>query len=240
MNVQDHYKQHLSQIYGWMIGDFDTAQGIQQSIFELHNIVPLNTGMALDLGCGHGLQAISLAKLGFTVQAVDTDEFLLQELNQRKGGLQIVTCQTSILNFLKKSTVQNDVIVCMGDTLTHLTATDEIVQMIDSAYEQLVSKGKLILSFRDYTDALTGVERFIPVRSDENRILTCFLEYTTDRVFVHDIIHEKGIKAWAQRVSSYTKLRISNAWVIRVLEQARFITHHEEINGMHYIVAQKP
>lgn len=240
MNVQDHYKQHLSQIYGWMIGDFDTAQGIQQSILELNDVNPFDTRRAVDLGCGHGLQTVSLAKLGFTVQSVDTDEFLLQELNDRKGELPIITFHTSILDFLSQTLDQNDVIVCMGDTLTHLNSNEEVLQMIDATYKRLVPKGKLVLSFRDYAEPLLGEQRFIQVRSDENRILTCFLEYATDRVFVHDIFHERSVKGWTQRVSSYTKLRVSNAWVIRILEQVGFVTRHEEINRMHYIIAQKP
>lgn len=57
-----------------------------------------------------------------------------------------------------------------------------------------------LLSFRDYSVPLQDEKRFIPVRSDEGRILTCFLEYSEDSVLVHDILHERaarrGCAAW--------------------------------------------
>jgi len=40
------------------------------------------------------------------------------------------------------------------------------------------------LSFRDLTPDLTGLNRFIPVRSDPDRIMTCFLEYEPETVIV--------------------------------------------------------
>jgi hypothetical protein len=36
---------------------------------------------------------------------------------------------------------------------------------------------------------LIGEQRLIPVRNDETRILTCFLEYEPEAVLVHDILH---------------------------------------------------
>ena len=240
MSVQEHYKQHLSQIYDWMVGDFDTAQGIQQSILQRNNIAPSVTKMAFDLGCGHGLQAISLAKLGFSVRAVDTDAYLLAGLNSRKANLPIETHHASMLDFLNHHQhEQADVIVCMGDTLPHLATTDQVQQVIHLAWQRLVNAGILMISFRDYSVALTGDQRFIPVRSDEHRILTCFLEYTTDRVLVHDLIQERTPQGWKQRISSYPKLRLSKSWMIQALEVQGFVTRHEEINRMHYLVAKK-
>jgi hypothetical protein len=52
-----------------------------------------------------------------------------------------------------------------------------------------------------------GEPAIIPVRSDERRILTCFLEYEEDTVVVHDILHERSGDIWDTRVSSYRKLR---------------------------------
>jgi hypothetical protein len=64
--------------------------------------------------------------------------------------------------------------------------------------------GAFIVTFRDYSLALIGEKRFIPVRSDADRMLTCFLEYDDDAVTVHDIPHERDGTAWQQRVSAYS------------------------------------
>ncbi len=48
------------------------------------------------------------------------------------------------------------------------------------------------MSFRDYAGApLEGDARFILVRSDEQRVMTCFLDYADRSVAVHDLLHEK-------------------------------------------------
>ena len=42
-------------------------------------------GIAIDLGAGCGFQSIPLARLGFTVTAIDLDEKLLDELQKNSG-----------------------------------------------------------------------------------------------------------------------------------------------------------
>jgi hypothetical protein len=96
-----------------------------------------------------------------------------------------------------------------------------------------------VLSFRDYSVPLLDEKRFIPVRSDERRILTCFLEYDTDTVLVHDILHERAGDAWETRISSYRKLRVAPDHVFGSLESYGFETRREPgMRGMVRIVAR--
>ncbi|KAI8923672.1 hypothetical protein BC831DRAFT_470131 [Entophlyctis helioformis] len=70
-----------------------------------------------------------------------------------------------------------NVIVCMGDTLTHLASLGEVRALLADSYAALRPGGRLVLQFRDLTRPLHGVDRFIPVRSDERTVFTCFLEW---------------------------------------------------------------
>lgn len=72
-----------------------------------------------------------------------------------------------------------------------------------------MSEFQSVISLRDYSTQLTAEQRFIPVRSDENRNLTCFLEYRESHVTVYDILHERDGSRWNLKVSKYNKLRIS-------------------------------
>ena len=69
MNAKNHYDQHLGNFYSWMLGDFDEKQKEQENFFWRNGIKPVSRKVAFDLGAGNGLQAISLAKLGFAVTA---------------------------------------------------------------------------------------------------------------------------------------------------------------------------
>ena len=74
------------------------------------------------------------------------------------------------------------------------------------------------MTFRDYTTARKGAERFILVRADADRILTCCLDYRTDKVEVTDIVHEQRGGVWELRASAYEKLRLSRQWVTERIE----------------------
>lgn len=148
-----------------------------------HLGVNLLQGLAIDLGAGSGFQSIPLAELGFSVVAVDFCEALLSELRDRAGNLPIRTIHDNILNFSKYVEEQAQVVVCMGDTLTHLESLDSVQSLLLSVEAVLAIDGKFILTFRDYVSVEPqGAQRFIPVQSDESTILTCFLEYREDVV----------------------------------------------------------
>lgn len=95
------------------------------------------------------------------------------------------------------------------------------------------------MSFRDYSNELKNEQRFIPVKSDDKRILTCILEYETDKVKVTDLLYEKTEKGWQQKVSSYEKVRITTNEIITFIENNGMkITFNESINRMQTIIAE--
>ena len=101
--------------------------------------------------------------------------------------------------------------------------------------------GLCAVTFRDYVSApLKDDGRFILVRSDENRILTCFLEYFETTVQVHDLLHQRDGGQWRLRVSSYPKLRLSPEWVATTLTSLGFTVRREPaLNGMVRVIANK-
>ena len=170
---------------------------------------------------GHGIQSVALARLGYKVKAIDFNKQLLTELMERSKGYGIEIIEDEILSFEKYAPPQPELIVCWGDTLTHLESEKDIGQLITSCCEALVKNGKLMLSFRDYSNDLTGDSRFIQVKNDHDRILTCFLEYFPGHVCVTDLLYEKEITGWKQKVSSYHKVRITPAAVKLLLGKLR-------------------
>ena len=119
-SVKDHYANHLGPVYAWMIGNMDAA--FSRSDAELGELsLPSNgAGTAVDLGAGFGLHAIPLARRGFSVVAIDGCEPLLRELAARADSLAIRAVNGDLLGFREHVEAPADVIVCMGDTLTHL------------------------------------------------------------------------------------------------------------------------
>ena len=238
--VSDHYERLLGPVYSWMSGDLDaTTSHADQELTAIG--LPLTaSGLAVDLGAGFGRHSLPLARRGYRVLAVDGCEPLLQELKSRAGGLEVRTVRGDLLDFRAHVGETADVILCMGDTITHLPDMSSVESLFTAVAASLRPGGLFALTFRDYASTeLQGDGRFIPVRADENRILTCFLEYAGETVRVHDVLHERLADGWHVRVSSYPKLRLTAASVVRSLTSLGFSVRRETgLSGMVRVVAQ--
>lgn len=242
IEIKKHYKNHLSFHYSWLFGDFNEELLKNESFFRTHQLEPQYTKISLDLGAGCGFQTIPLAKSGFRVIAVDFDKYLLNELKSRTNDqpYNIYIIENDILNYSCWSGFNPELIICMGDTLTHFPSMDAVNEFILQVYNEMISNGKFVLSYRDYTRELQGLERFIPVRSEKYRIFNTFLEYHPDTVTVYDILMEWQNNKWEQHISHYDKIKIPTDLLTSLMMSVGFdITHVEEKDGFVYIIGQK-
>lgn len=239
--AKDHYDQQLASVYSWISGNAELAIKRNHDLFRQLDIESTPRGLAIDLGAGSGFQSIPLAEMGFSVIAVDFCAALLSELSDRTKDLSIRTIHDDILNFAQYVEKPAQLIVCMGDTLTHLESLTSVQSLLLNIGRVLTTNGKLILNFRDYVSVeLQGTQRFIPVRSDDSTIFTCFLEYHQEVVEVHDLLYKKEGDQWLLNTSSYPKLRIDKNWLCEQLQKSGLqIIRNDITNGMICIVAQK-
>jgi hypothetical protein len=239
-SVEEHYKEVLAHHYAWIYGGAENQIGVYRAFFSEHALHPDGSGFALDLGAGCGFQSIPLAELGFQVIAIDLSRELLDQLRDRRGGLPIVAIRDDLLNFGRHSPQPYDLIVCMGDTLTHLNTLRDVQTLIKKVQKSLVPMGRLILGFRDMSVAVRDLERFIPVRSDADRIFTCFLEYEPRHVKVHDLVYERCADRWVLHKSFYRKLRISAQWLQTQIKKVGLEFEHLDVNnGITTMIARK-
>jgi SAM-dependent methyltransferase len=223
-----------------MIGDIDAATARADAELDAIGLASHATGTAVDLGAGFGLHSLPLARRGYKVLAIDTYQPLLQELQSRAGSLAIDTVNADLLDLRSHVSQPADVILCMGDTLTHLPDAASVDSLFAAVAAALSPGGLFVATFRDYVSSpLQGDERFILVRADENRILTCFLEYSDETVLVHDVLHERVAAKWQLRLSSYSKLRLAPEWIVKALTSHGFSARREAgLGGMVRVVAR--
>lgn len=238
--VKEHYENHLAKHYSWMSGGFAKILEENRKFFKDHNVWSRGSGVAVDLGAGSGFQSIPLAELGYQVIAIDLSNHLLAELKENAEDLSIEIINDDLLSFTKHCPDAVELVVCMGDTLTHLNTHQNIRQLLRRVYSALEIGGQVILTFRDLTSGLKGLDRFIPVRNDANTIFTCFLEYEKDYVKVHDIIYEQKHNQWELKKSVFNKIRISPQWAREILQDFGFKLETYDIhNGVVCIIAHK-
>jgi len=220
-SAQAHYDQLLGPVYTWMSGGFEASAARSREIFSALGIGKWPRGMAVDLGCGPGFQSVPLAEAGYRVLGLDLCETLLGELRSNARGLPVEAVLDDLANFARHCETAPALIVCMGDTLTHLPSVESIAALLKEATRELATGGRIVLGFRDLaTRELEGPQRFIPVRSEPDRLFTCFLDYHPGYVDVSDLLHERTGGAWKFSASSYRKLRIDAPQVERLLVAA--------------------
>ena len=239
LTVKEHYESHLAPIYAWAVGGIDAA--LARGGIEVDALWPDggHGKTAVDLGAGFGMHAVPLARRGWSVVALDTSATLLAELRRLSDSLPIRVLEDDLLAFARHAATP-DLILIMGDTLTHLPDLAALDALIAAAALKLAPRGQFVATFRDYSVTLQGADRFITARRDADRILTCFLEYDGDYVTVHDVISERTGGAWDVRANSYRKIRLAPCALVERLQQAGFSVRTEPgMSGMTRIVATR-
>jgi SAM-dependent methyltransferase len=248
-DATDHYERLLADHYTWMFGSAVHEKAAEQRELLARLGVGGGGDLAVDLGAGSGFQTLALADLGYRrVIAIDTSRKLLEELRTNVAGRPagaahsiVQAVEADMLDLPRHvSPGTADVIVCMGDTLTHLPAREHVTHLFTAVSASLRRGGRFVLSYRDLSSELLGPDRFIPVRSTTDKIMTCFLEYLPGRVMVHDLIHLREDSGWKLLKSCYPKLRLPVNEIRRDLENSGLhLESQETIRGMAFLAAQK-
>jgi protein-L-isoaspartate O-methyltransferase len=239
-SVEQHYDRVLADVYSWMYGGWDAALERYREFFARHGVTPRGSRRAVDLGAGCGFQSIPLARLGFSVTAIDLDRKLLDELRRHSADAAIETVRDDLLGFRRHCRDGAELIVCMVDTLVHLESRVAVTHLVADVHAALEPGGTFIATFRDLTQEAEELDRFISVRSDEQTIFTCFLEYEPDTVKVHDLVYRRVDGQWQFHKSFYRKLRLSARWIDDALRAAGFAAVESSTErGLVTIVARK-
>ena len=219
--VTSHYDALLAARYTWMMGGLDGCLSSARALLDAVGLTDEGHGSVLDLGAGAGYHARVLASRGFSVTAVDTSDALLKELGEVCAGLPVKTVQSDLLDEAKFAELGPFMLVlCVGDTLTHLPSFKEAERLIRMAQRLLLPGGALLLQFREQPLDLSPQDSVITMRSERDRIMQCVLHFEPERAWVTDIVHEWSGQAWLTTKSTYPKLRLSTDALLEVATSA--------------------
>lgn len=213
-----HYDNLLAEHYDWMCGaPFELKVAEQKALFSALAGDAHDGEFAVDLGCGSAFQSVALHELGYRVLALDISEKLLGRLADRVEARGITTRLGDMRELADHvAAASAEIVVCMGDALTLLSSRQEVYELFRSVARVLKPRGLFVLGYRDLAASeLLGLERFISVRADDERVMTCFLEYgNPDTVEVNDLVQVRESSGkWSLHKSSYRKLRLPLGWV---------------------------
>jgi len=127
----------------------------------INDLLPLNEKKILDVGCGGGILAESMAKLGGNVTGIDQSDIAIKiaKLHAKENNLSINYKLLNIEDFLKKDTTKFDVITCL-EMIEHVP---DPASIITSCAKKLKKNGRLYVStinrnLKAFLFAIVGAE----------------------------------------------------------------------------------
>jgi len=127
----------------------------------INDLFPLNEKNILDVGCGGGILAESMARLGGNVTGIDQSEIAIKiaKLHAKENNLSIDYKLLNIEDFLKKDTSKFDVITCL-EMIEHVP---DPVSIITTCAKKLKKNGRLYVStinrnLKAFLFAIVGAE----------------------------------------------------------------------------------
>jgi cyclopropane fatty-acyl-phospholipid synthase-like methyltransferase len=229
--VAAHYDALLAERYTWMMGGAAACQSNARALLDATGVTANERDIALDLGAGGGYHARALAERGFEVIAVDSSAAMLKELSESCAGFGVTPLQADLLDERAYSRYSPfAVILCVGDTLSHLATHQDVDRLIAQCANLLTTGGKLVLQFREPPADMSPQNSVFTTRSERDRIMECVLHFWPDRVWVTDVVHEWVGGTWRSMRSTYPKLRLT---VDEIVESARVAGLGVQLNEPH-------
>lgn len=164
------FYNNISEKYDWF---FSSWEGIMER--QMSELVPILQGhgvkSVLDCACGTGLQAIGLAKEGYSVVGSDLSKGMIEKAwqNANNAGISIKLIES---DFRELNTIipdKFDAVMCMGNSIPHLITETDVKKALCSMSNCLYDKGLIVIEMRDYDELIATKRRFMPIRVNSQK-----------------------------------------------------------------------
>ena len=173
MKNSDFYNA-LSENYDDMLG-FDNALLKRKDV--LSKFITNDFENAIDIGCGTGLDSISLALNGLNVTAFDTSELMISKARQNAKDRNL---NIRFINspFIKKNVRQiskNDIIVSLGNAFANIKEND-LNKIIKLSYSLLSKGGSFLFQVLNYDLIRKENKRIVNITGKNNKMYVRFYD----------------------------------------------------------------
>ncbi|HQF42440.1 MAG TPA: class I SAM-dependent methyltransferase [Ignavibacteriaceae bacterium] len=131
-----------------------------------------------DIGCGTGVDAISLAQLGYSVTAFDPS---VEMINKARENSKLTNTKIEFFNYSASDipkTFYNkfDLTVSLGNTIANINSK-QLEKSFIKFYRILKSGGKLLIQLLNYEKILKEKERIVNITKKDNEYFIRFYDF---------------------------------------------------------------
>ncbi len=141
----------------------------------------------LDAACGTGMHALGLAKLGFKVSGADLSRSMIGQArtNAQIEGVDLRFEAAGFGNLASTFGAGSfDALLCLGNSLPHVTSQDELQETLADFSRCLRSGGKLLLQNRNFDAIMAFRQRWMEPQSFSDNwhewLFTRFYDFESD------------------------------------------------------------
>lgn len=166
-------------------------------------------GRILDAGCGTGWHAIEFARWGYEVVGVDLSPQMVEMArgNALDTGVGVAFEVGGFDDLSKMFGPKFDVVLCIGNSLPHLTTEDALQKAIRNFHAVLRPGGFVVIQNLNYDRQMAQKRRFFPAKGGEingvETLIWRFADYREDGLIqFHVAIFQKIEGPWHVEVHS--------------------------------------
>lgn len=175
MKSNRNFYNSASIYYDKMI-DFNSA--LQKRKILLSNFIDEKIKTVADVGCGTGVDSISLFQLGLMVTAFDPS---IEMINVAKGNCKNTNTQIDFNNYSASKipkTFYNkfDFVVSLGNTIANIPLK-QLEKSFTKFYKMLKDDGQVLIQLLNYEKVLKNKERIVNITKKDNEYFIRFYDF---------------------------------------------------------------
>jgi glycine/sarcosine N-methyltransferase len=233
-NTYDDFSQDYDRFVNWDSRLNAEIPFVEARIGEL-KLPEGKKPAVLDAACGTGMHAIELARRGYTTAGADLSPKMVEMAmeNAAKAGTNVIFKPAGFTQladaFASGEIFPFDALICLGNSLPHLTSENEIRKALTDFYACLRPGGLLILQNRNFDAVMAKKERWIGPQSrrDGNKewLFLRFYDFDADGLITFNIVrlNRESDAPWIQNISTVRLFPLLKEKLDHLLEESGFI-----------------
>jgi len=148
-----------------------------------------NIETAIDTACGTGAYTLALAETGIQTTGLDISAAMIKQARAHSKQLNIQTewMVQSMTDPLPGATY--NLLLCMGNSLPHLTTGDELEKALINFRYTLQHEGVAVFQLLNYEKIIKNRERIVGVTRDPaGRVFVRFYDFPENRTIIFNIL----------------------------------------------------
>jgi glycine/sarcosine N-methyltransferase len=188
--MTEQFYDSLAAHYHLIFEDWNASMRRQGAVIAKLLSPPEEAGIILDAACGIGTQSLPLAAIGYAVEGSDISAFEIARA-KREAAARGLTCTFRVddMRMLKTAVAgRYGAVIAMDNALPHLDSDEDIRAAFTAMRRCLLSRGKALVSVRDYARHLQERPTSMPPRfytdNEHRRIIFQVWDWLDERRYV--------------------------------------------------------